>query len=82
MDKFEESYEAWKAGSREQEHASVLLQDVYEFLEMENRHIQIEVLEQMTGKKYEQVYEFIKVCYYKYIKQVQGNLFKSQLLRQ
>ena len=53
MDKFEESYEAWKAGSREQEHASVLLQDVYEFLESENRHIQIEVLEEMTGEKYE-----------------------------
>lgn len=53
MDKFEEAYEAWQAGSRKQEHASVLLQDVYEFLESENRHVQIEVLEELTGEKYE-----------------------------
>lgn len=37
----------------DKEHASVLSRDVYEFLESQNRHVQIEVLEEMTGKKYE-----------------------------
>lgn len=52
QDRYEESYEAWKAGSREQEHASVLLQDVYAFLDRDNRQVQIEILEEMTGEKY------------------------------
>lgn len=50
---FEKARNEWVDRVHTEENAKILLQDVYEFLESENRHFQIEALEKLTGILYE-----------------------------
>ncbi len=50
---FDEAYEKWQAGEKSKEVSEVLLQDAYGFLESQNYHAHIEVIEELTGVEYD-----------------------------
>lgn len=49
---FETAFDAYKAGDKSRSNQLAILQEAYAFLEDENFHTGIEVIEQLTGIKY------------------------------
>lgn len=50
---FDEAWDKYRDGDRSQEVVNAILQDAYEFLESENYHTHIEIIEELTGIKYD-----------------------------
>lgn len=50
---FDTAFEKYKQGDRSKEVTHAILQEVYAFLENENFHSGVEVVEELTGIQYE-----------------------------